>query len=80
MDNVLSCTDTRKVLNIVYGAFVVLAGQCVCTSLSCLTCVFKSMCVVLINLKLCSAFLNIVAFTVLAESCVGTYEVSDRYI
>ena len=48
MDNVLSCTDTTKVLNIVYGAFVVLAGQCVCTSLSCLTCVFKNMCVVLI--------------------------------
>ena len=32
------------------------------------------------NLNLHSAFLNIVAFKVLAESCVGTFEVSDRYV
>ncbi len=32
------------------------------------------------NLNLYSSFLNIVFFTVLAESCVGTYEISDRYI
>lgn len=32
------------------------------------------------NLNLYSAFLNIVSFTVLAESCLSTHEVNDHYI
>ncbi len=70
-----------SILNIVNVAFVVLAEQCVShMSLSCLACVFKRMCVFSNNLNLYSSFLNIVFFTVLAESCVGTYEISDCYI